>query len=121
MLIYSGCNDWNRIHTLTEDITNTRFSRRVPAGDTHERNVCDDCGFIHYENPKLVAGAVVVHGSKILLCRRAIMPREGYWTLPAGFMELNESPEDAAAREAYEEARARIGIVSFRISRSSGR
>lgn len=88
----------------------TGFSRRVPAGDTLERDVCDTCGFVNYENPKVVAGAVVRHGERILLCRRAIMPRRGYWTLPAGYMELNETTQDAARREAFEEAQANIGI-----------
>ena len=86
------------------------FSRRVPAGDTHERDICDRCGFVAYENPKLVAGAVVTHERRILLCRRAIEPRRGYWTLPAGYMELHETTVDAARREALEEANARIDI-----------
>jgi ADP-ribose pyrophosphatase YjhB (NUDIX family) len=86
------------------------FARRVPAGDTHERDVCDHCGFIAYENPKLVAGAVVGHEGHILLCRRAIEPRIGYWTLPAGYMELNETTAQAATREAREEACADIRI-----------
>lgn len=88
----------------------TSFSRVIPKGDTLHRNVCDDCGFIHYDNPKVVAGSVVRHGDEILLCRRAIEPRSGLWTLPAGYMELNETVEQAALREAYEEACARIEI-----------
>lgn len=67
------------------------FSRRVPSGDTLERRVCDTCGFVDYENPKIVVGAVVRAGEKILLCRRAIEPSRGRWTIPAGFMELNET------------------------------
>ncbi len=89
------------------DIT---FSRRVPDGDDHNRLVCDHCGHIQYVNPKLVVGAVVHDGDRILLCRRAIEPRLGYWTMPAGYMELRESTEDAARREAMEEACARIDI-----------
>jgi ADP-ribose pyrophosphatase YjhB (NUDIX family) len=86
------------------------FTQRVPDGDTLVRDVCKDCGFVHYDNPKVVAGAVVRSGDKILLCRRAIEPRSGLWTLPAGYMELNETVEQAALREAYEEAYARIRI-----------
>jgi ADP-ribose pyrophosphatase YjhB (NUDIX family) len=84
--------------------------RAVPEGDNRERLICPDCGYIAYDNPKIVAGAVVSVGARILLCLRAIEPRKGFWTLPAGFMELNESPEGAARREAWEEARARIAI-----------
>lgn len=86
------------------------FSRRIPKGDDHERLVCENCDFIHYENPKLIAGAVVTFGDKILLCKRAIQPQKGLWTLPAGFMELGESPMEGAAREAWEEARAKITV-----------
>jgi ADP-ribose pyrophosphatase YjhB (NUDIX family) len=71
---------------------------------------CPDCGFIAYENPKVVAGSVVSVDGKIMLCRRAIEPRRGYWTLPAGYLELHETPEEGARREAWEEARARIAI-----------
>ena len=86
------------------------FERKVPEGDDHARLVCTDCGFINYENPKIVVGAVVSWHEEILLCRRAIEPREGYWTIPAGYMELHESAADGARREAWEEARARIEI-----------
>ena len=84
--------------------------RTVPEGDTRERMVCPDCGFIAYENPKIVVGSVVVSGDRVLLCRRAIEPRRGYWTLPAGYLEVNESTAAGATREAFEEARARIAI-----------
>jgi len=80
--------------------------REVPDGDNMERLVCGDCGFIAYENPKIVVGAVAVWQEKILLCRRAIEPRIGFWTLPAGYMELNETTAEGACREAWEEARA---------------
>ncbi len=86
------------------------FERKVPEGDDHPRLVCTDCGFINYENPKIVVGAVVSWDEQILLCRRAIEPRQGYWTIPAGYMELHESAADGARREAWEEARARIEI-----------
>jgi ADP-ribose pyrophosphatase YjhB (NUDIX family) len=84
--------------------------RTIPEGDDHERLSCPDCGYIAYENPKIVAGAVVTVDDRILLCRRAIDPRKGFWTLPAGYLELNETPEEGARREAWEEARARIAI-----------
>jgi ADP-ribose pyrophosphatase YjhB (NUDIX family) len=82
----------------------------VPEGDNRERMVCPDCGFINYENPKIVVGAVCLWQEQFLLCRRAINPRRGYWTLPAGYLELNESTLAGAMREAWEEAQARITI-----------
>ena len=89
------------------------FIKQVPDGDTHERDVCATCGFIDYVNPKIVVGSVVRHKGKILLCKRAIEPRSGYWTLPAGYLELNETPEDGAMREAQEEACADLIIDSL--------
>ena len=82
----------------------------IPEGDERERLVCTDCGYIAYDNPKIVVGSVVRHEDRYLLCRRAIDPRKGYWTLPAGYLELGESTEAGAMREAWEEARARIGL-----------
>lgn len=97
------------------------FSRSVPDGDTLERAVCTQCGFVAYENPKVVTGAVVVHEGRVLLCRRAIEPRRGFWTLPAGYLELLETVEEGAMREALEEAEARIALdgllAVFSISR----
>ncbi len=87
------------------------FSQRVPDGDDRPRRVCDACGFVDYVNPRIVAGSVCVGvDGRILLCRRAIEPRRGFWTLPAGYMEEGESVEDAARREAHEEAHAQIAI-----------
>lgn len=86
------------------------FSRRVPTGDSIPRDICNSCGFIHYDNPKIVVGSVVTSGDRFLLCRRAIEPRKGFWTLPAGFMEHGETVEDGARREAREEANADIRI-----------
>lgn len=83
---------------------------RTPPGDTLPRHVCDDCGEIHYVNPKIVVGAIPEWEDRILLCRRAIEPRLGYWTLPAGFMENAETTAAAAARETLEEACARIAV-----------
>ena len=82
----------------------------IPEGDNRERMVCPDCGFINYENPKVVVGAVCLWQERFLLCRRAINPRRGYWTLPAGFLELNEATAAGAIREAWEEAQAKITI-----------
>ena len=82
----------------------------VPPGDSLPRHVCDACGHIHYENPRLVVGCVVEWEDRILLCRRAIEPRLGFWTLPAGFMENGETTAQAAIRETHEEAGARVLI-----------
>jgi len=87
-----------------------RFERRVPPGDDRDRLVCASCGFVQYENPKIVVGSVATWQDRILLCRRAINPRRGFWTLPAGFLELGEEAGDGARREAWEEARARLEI-----------
>jgi len=87
--------------------------RTIPAGDNMARLVCDVCGYIQYDNPKVVVGAVAVWQDRILLCRRAIEPRTGYWTLPAGYLELNESTEDGAKREAREEAGAELRLNSI--------
>ena len=84
--------------------------RKVPEGDTHERWVCPECTVIHYQNPKIVVGCVPERDGRILLCKRAIEPRVGFWTVPAGFMELNETMAEGAARETREEANAAVEI-----------
>ncbi len=86
------------------------LARRVPPGDNLPRWLCDACGMIHYQNPLVVVGTLPEHSGRILLCRRAIEPRYGYWTLPAGFMENGETTAAAAARETLEEAGARIEL-----------
>ncbi|RMH35310.1 MAG: NUDIX hydrolase [Nitrospirae bacterium] len=86
---------------------------RIPPGETVVRAVCPACHIIHYQNPKIVAGCIVEWQGDILLCRRAIEPRRGLWTIPAGFMELGESTEEAAARETLEEAKAVVDIYSL--------
>ena len=97
------------------------FVRRIPEGDNRERLICADCGHIAYDNPKVVVGSVVVADGSVLMCRRAIEPRRGFWTLPAGYLEHGETLEEGAAREAWEEAQAEIaldGILGvFSISR----
>jgi ADP-ribose pyrophosphatase YjhB (NUDIX family) len=88
-------------------------SLRIPAGDNRERFVCSRCETVHYQNPKIVAGTIPEWEGRILLCRRAIEPRYGLWTLPAGFMENGETTEQAAMRETWEEAGAHIDITSL--------
>jgi ADP-ribose pyrophosphatase YjhB (NUDIX family) len=86
------------------------FLLQTPDGDTRERLVCATCGHVDYQNPKIVVGSVVSLEGRILLCRRAIEPRRGYWTLPAGYLELGETAEEGARREAFEEAAASISL-----------
>ncbi len=96
------------------DTAPPRFARRVPEGEDRERLVCGDCGFVAYENPKIIVGSVVeAQDGRVLLCRRAIEPRRGFWTLPAGYLELGETAEEGAAREAREEACAEIAVDSL--------
>jgi ADP-ribose pyrophosphatase YjhB (NUDIX family) len=83
---------------------------KVPDGDNRPRHVCVSCSTIHYQNPKIVVGCIPVWQTKILLCRRAIEPRYGLWTIPAGFMENGETSQQGAARETFEEAYARVEI-----------
>ena len=83
---------------------------KIPEGDTRERFVCDSCKTIHYENPRNVVGTIPVWEDKVLLCKRAIQPRLGFWTLPAGFLEVGESTTAGAIRETFEEAGAQIEI-----------
>lgn len=85
-------------------------NNRIPEGDNRPRYVCDQCQIIHYHNPKIIAGTLPVWEDKVLLCKRAIEPRYGSWTLPAGFMELGETMEQAALRESEEEACANVEI-----------
>lgn len=96
--------------TVSEKSSGPKFVRRVPEGDDVARRVCQDCGFVDYENPKIVVGSVCYWQDRLLLCRRAIDPRKGFWTLPAGYLELNEAADAGARREAWEEARAEIEI-----------
>ena len=85
-----------------------RITLRIPSGDNRERDCCDNCGAIHYVNPRPVVGTIPVWQERVLLCKRAIEPRYGYWTLPAGFMEIGETTAQGAVRETLEEAGARV-------------
>ncbi|MDY7563646.1 NUDIX hydrolase [Pseudomonas sp. RTC3] len=87
--------------------------QRIPEGDSRLRYVCEHCQTVHYQNPNIVAGSLPIWGSQVLLCRRAIEPRMGYWTLPAGFMENGETVEQAARRETAEEACATLRNLSL--------
>ncbi len=84
--------------------------RKLLEGDNRERDLCETCGAVHYQNPRLVVGTLPIWGDKILLCLRAIEPRANTWTLPAGFMELGEAMDEGAARETQEEAGVRIEL-----------
>ena len=86
------------------------IERRVPELDDRERNVCQACDTVHYSNPKIVVGSVCTLGDRLLLCRRAIEPSRGLWTIPAGYLENGETVEEGARREAWEEARAEIAL-----------
>ena len=86
------------------------IERRIPPGDNRERDVCRRCGKVHYVNPKIVAGCLVAQGDAVLLCRRAIEPRKGLWTLPAGFLEMGETTSAGAVRETLEEATASVAV-----------
>jgi ADP-ribose pyrophosphatase YjhB (NUDIX family) len=85
----------------------------VPKGDNRPRHVCGSCGAIHYQNPRVVTGCIAEWRDKVLLCRRAIEPRYGCWTLPAGFLENGESSHAGAARETLEEANARVEVTEL--------
>lgn len=88
-----------------------KVSLTVPTGDTHARFVCDSCHTIHYQNPRMVVGCIPIWQNKILICKRAIEPKYGLWTLPAGFMENGETVEQGAIRETFEEAGAKVEII----------
>ena len=88
-------------------------SQKVPEGDNRLRYVCDECEAIHYQNPRIIAGCLPVFEDKVLLCRRAIEPRSGYWTLPAGFLENGETTAMGALRETQEEANANAEIIDL--------
>ncbi|WP_101760360.1 NUDIX hydrolase [Oceanicoccus sp. KOV_DT_Chl] len=91
-------------------------SKKIPEGDDRLRYVCDNCEAIHYQNPRIIVGTIPVEGDKVLLCRRAIEPRKGFWTVPAGFMENGETTLAGALRETWEEASAKpVNAVLYRL------
>ena len=85
----------------------------VPPGDDRERYVCTSCDMVHYQNPRIIVGCLVTYEDQVMLCRRAIEPRSGLWTLPAGFMENGETAEAGALRETWEEARAKPTLERY--------
>jgi ADP-ribose pyrophosphatase YjhB (NUDIX family) len=101
---------WNSDRILHCRACGQAVRYQVPADDNRERAVCTACGTIHYQNPLNVVGTVPVWGEQVLLCKRAIEPRYGFWTLPAGFMELGETTAEGALRETLEEAGAQIEL-----------
>lgn len=88
----------------------SKVEHRVPEADDRVRALCPACGTVHYQNPRIVVGVVAYWQEQVLLCRRAIEPRTGFWSLPAGYLELGETTEDGALREAWEEARAELEL-----------
>jgi ADP-ribose/FAD diphosphatase len=86
--------------------------RRIPTGEDRERYVCPSCSTVHYQNPRMVVGCIIEHEGRLLICKRAIEPRYGFWTIPAGFMELGESAAQGAVRETFEEADARVEVIA---------
>ncbi len=91
----------------------SRVLLQIPEGDDRERFVCGSCELVHYVNPRVIVGCLPVYEGRVLLCRRAIEPRRDYWTLPAGFMENGETTLQGAARETWEEARAKVSNLDL--------
>jgi len=89
-----------------------KTEQRIPTGEDRERAVCTQCSTVHYQNPKMIVGCIIEHEGQIVLCKRAIEPRYGFWTIPAGFMEMGESAMQGAARESHEEANAAVQIIA---------
>jgi len=95
------------------DCGSNRIAQGTPANDNRLRWICPDCQRVFYQNPDMIVGTLPIWEDKILLCRRAIKPRHGLWTLPAGFLENGESAEDGAARETYEESGAEVDVLAL--------
>src|SRR6056297_2148365 len=94
----------------------SQLTKKIPAGDDRFRHVCKSCGMIHYQNPKMVVGCIPESGDRILLCKRAIEPRRGRWTIPAGYLENGETVTEGAGRESFEEAGAQFkALVPYRL------
>ncbi len=86
---------------------------RIPEGDNRKRFLCESCGTIHYQNPRIITGCLAIWKDQVLLCQRSIQPRSGFWTLPAGFLENGETAKAGAERETWEEARARVANIEL--------
>ncbi len=86
---------------------------RIPEGDNRKRFLCESCGTIHYQNPRIITGCLAIWEDQVLLCQRSIQPRRGFWTLPAGFLENGETAKAGAERETWEEARARVANIEL--------
>lgn len=108
----SASSSTSQLYSNFCKICGNSMSLTVPIGDNKQRSVCNSCGFTDYINPKMVVGALVEHNGSLLLCRRGIQPQKNKWTVPAGFLEVNESTAEGAARETMEEAHADIEILS---------
>lgn len=89
------------------------LSEKIPAGDNRHRHVCQQCEHIHYENPRVIVGCIPIWQDRVLLCKRNIEPRHGFWTLPAGFLELGETMQQGAIRETYEESMAKVEVTGL--------
>ncbi len=88
---------------------------RIPEGDTFHRFICNNCGTIFYDNPRVIVGCLPIYHDKIMLCKRSIQPQLGLWNLPAGFLEKGEKPEEGAIRETYEESLARVELIKLHV------
>ena len=88
---------------------------RIPEGDTFQRFICNNCGTIYYDNPRVIVGCLPTYEDKIMLCKRSIQPQQGLWNLPAGFLEKGEKPEEGAIRETYEESLARVELIKLHV------
>ncbi len=109
--VYTNVTYWQEVTVMNYcSHCGTKVILRVPTGDNRERYTCDQCDTIHYQNPCIITGTLPIYKDQVLLCKRAIAPRYGLWTLPAGFMENGESTEDGAIRETQEEAQARVRV-----------
>jgi ADP-ribose pyrophosphatase YjhB (NUDIX family) len=92
-----------------------KISFKIPENDTYERFICENCGRIFYQNPRIIVGCLPIYQNQILLCKRAIEPQKGLWNLPAGFLENGEKAEDGAIRETLEESMAEVEVLKLHV------